>query len=90
MSMADPRRFRATCPRCGQLATFLAARIEKAVLTQEQLAAGERPGLGGFRCLACRAFVVEADDVEGYEHRWVGDEPVTYPIETGVPDQGGR
>lgn len=85
--MGRELRFQATCPRCGERATFMAVKIEKAVLTQEQVAAGERPGFRGFRCLACRKVVAETDDVEGYEHRWVGDEPVAYPIKTGWPDQ---
>ncbi|MCA1814380.1 MAG: hypothetical protein LC624_10595, partial [Halobacteriales archaeon] len=82
--MDRAQRFTATCPRCGARATFLACKIEKAVLTQEQLAAGERPGFRGFRCLACRMVVTETDDVEGYEHRWVGEEPVAYPVRTGT------
>jgi phage FluMu protein Com len=82
--------FEATCPRCGERARFLAVNIEKAVLTQAQLAEGERPGIRGFRCLACRKVVAETDDVDGFEHRWVGDEPVTYPITTGWPDLAKR
>lgn len=77
-------RFQAMCPRCGEVRTFLAAKIEKAVLTQDQVAQGERPGFRGFRCLACRKVLTETDDVEGYEHRWVGDEPIAYPIKTGT------
>jgi hypothetical protein len=85
--MADARRFTATCPRCAERATFLAVRIEKAVLTQAEVAEGARPGFEGFRCLSCRKVVAEADDEEGWEHRWADGEPVTYPIETGVPPQ---
>lgn len=87
-SAAVPRElsFRARCPRCGEAATFMAVKIEKAVLTQEQVARGERPGFRGFRCLACRKVVTELGDAEGYQHRWEGDKPVAYPSETGLPE----
>jgi phage FluMu protein Com len=84
LSVASALRFQATCPRCGQLAWFLAAKVEKSVLTQGEVAEGARPGYRGFRCLLCRKIVAETDDVEGFEHRWVGNEPVTYPIRTGT------
>ena len=82
--MGRELRFQATCPRCGARATFLAVRIEKAVLTQDQVAAGERPGFEGFRCLACRKVIAETDDEDGFEHRWEGGKPVAYPIKTGT------
>lgn len=69
-------RFEAACPRCGQRAAFMAVKIEKAVLTREQVEAGERPGFKGFRCLACRKVVQELVDVEGWRHRWEQDKPV--------------
>jgi hypothetical protein len=78
--MDRAQRFVATCPRCGEGAVFLACKIEKAVLTQEQVASGERPGLRGFRCLRCRKVVTETDDAEGFEHRWEGEQPVTFPL----------
>lgn len=88
--MPDALRFRATCPLCAEERDFLAVRIEDTGLTQTQVAAGERPGLEGFRCLSCSTIVGETDDPEGFEHRWEQGQPVTYPIKTGVPDQSAR
>jgi phage FluMu protein Com len=80
-------RFQATCPRCGELAAFLAVKIEKAVLTQAQLAEGERPGFRGFRCLLCRKVIAEAEDVDGYGHRWEGDRPVAFRAQGRLPER---
>ena len=85
--VADAERFQATCPRCAERRTFEAVRQEKEVLTQAEIAAGDRPGLQAFRCGECGFLVEEMDDEEGFEHRWEEGRPVTYPIHTGVPPQ---